>query len=69
LNKHEQFKIAWVGKENGPKAGQIGVSALNPATNFWRDVIQTQLPSELVSAAASAAKQYAVKPKATLHRA
>jgi hypothetical protein len=69
FNKHEQFKIAWVGNENGPEAGRIGVSALNAATSFWRDVIPTQLPPELISAAASAAKKYAVKPKATLHRA
>ena len=39
LGKVEQFQIAWVGGENTPRAGQIGVAAVDPATSFWSDLI------------------------------
>jgi len=39
-NKLEQFLIAWVGEENTPRSGQIGVSAIHPTTIFWNDVIE-----------------------------
>jgi hypothetical protein len=38
-NKREPFLIMWVGEEKTPKAGQLGVSAINPATAFWSDAI------------------------------
>ena len=34
LQKQEQFSIAWVGKENTPGAGQIGVSAIAAKSSF-----------------------------------
>jgi len=34
-NKQEQFLIAWVGELNSPRAGEIGVSAVNHNTIFW----------------------------------
>ncbi|HEY1676320.1 MAG TPA: methyl-accepting chemotaxis protein [Candidatus Sulfotelmatobacter sp.] len=40
-NKREPFSIVWVGKERTPKAGQVGVTAIDPATTFWSDVIGT----------------------------
>jgi len=39
LHKQEQFRIAWVGGKNTPKAGQIGVSAVNQPSLFWNDVL------------------------------
>ena len=38
-NKLEQFLIVWVGEANTPRAGQIGVSAIDPASSFWNDVV------------------------------
>jgi methyl-accepting chemotaxis protein len=39
LHKQEQFRIAWVGGKNTPKAGQIRVSAVNQPSLFWNDVL------------------------------
>jgi methyl-accepting chemotaxis protein len=39
LNKRERFSIAWIGEQHSPEAGQVGVSAINPASSFWNDVI------------------------------
>jgi len=50
LNKLEQFLISWVGEENSPKAGQIGVSAADPATSFWNDVVEKHSQDETASA-------------------
>jgi hypothetical protein len=50
LHRLEKFQIAWVGEENTPKAGQIGVSAVDPATSFWSDVVEAQSQAELASA-------------------
>jgi methyl-accepting chemotaxis protein len=38
-NAREQFLVAWVGEENTADVGMIGVSAMNPATTFWNDLI------------------------------
>ncbi len=38
--KVERFLIAWIGENNTPGAGQIGVSAVDPGTSFWNDVIE-----------------------------
>ena len=40
LNKKEQFRVAWVGGENTPTAGQIGVAAVDPNTLFWDEVLE-----------------------------
>jgi methyl-accepting chemotaxis protein len=48
--KVEQFKIAWVGGENTARAGQIGVSAVNPATSFWDDVVENYSLAETAGA-------------------
>lgn len=44
--KQEQFLIAWIGKENTPEAGHVGLSAVDHATSFWSDVVETESPSE-----------------------
>jgi hypothetical protein len=36
----EQFRVAWVGAEGTPRAGQIGVTALEPETSFWDQALQ-----------------------------
>jgi len=38
-NKAEKFLIAWQGEEDTGKAGQVGVSAVDPPTSFWSDVL------------------------------
>jgi methyl-accepting chemotaxis protein len=67
-DKVEQFKIAWVGRENTDRAGQIGVSALNPATSFWNDVVETHSQSEMASVGRYARKVPPM-PKAITHGA
>jgi hypothetical protein len=42
LNKLEQFRVAWVGAENTPRAGQVGLAAIDPATSFWSDMVETR---------------------------
>jgi methyl-accepting chemotaxis protein len=39
LNRREEYLISWVGGENTAKAGQIGVSAIDPNSSFWDDAI------------------------------
>ncbi len=46
LGKKEAFQVAWVGENNSPAAGQIGVSAVDPASSFWNDVLDAMAPSE-----------------------
>ncbi len=48
-NKQEQFLIAWVGEKNTPKAGQIGVSAIQSASSFWSDVLEAQSQDDLTT--------------------
>ncbi len=50
LNKREEFLVAWVGEENTSGAGQIGVSAVGPATSFWDDVIGEHSQAESAGA-------------------
>lgn len=47
LNRTERFKIEWVGDENTPRAGQIGVAAVDPAVMFWSDVVEPHSRSAL----------------------
>jgi hypothetical protein len=44
LNNREQFVIAWLGEKNTPAADQIGVSAIDPNSTFWSDVLETHGP-------------------------
>jgi methyl-accepting chemotaxis protein len=67
LGKLEQFLIAWVGAENTPKAGQIGVSAIDPTHSFWTDVIETQSQGKPASAGETYSDEVQAKPKAKGH--
>jgi methyl-accepting chemotaxis protein len=67
LGKREQFLIAWAGAENTPGTGQIGVSAIDPASSFWTDVIETQSRGEPVSAEETYSDKIQAKPKAKGH--
>jgi len=64
LHKREEFAVAWVGKADTLKAGQIGVAAVDPATSFWNDVIGTESPAQ-----SSAAENDSARPKARAHGA
>jgi len=64
LHKREEFTVAWIGKADTPKAGQIGVAGVDPATSFWNDVIGTESPAQ-----SSEAGNYSARPKARAHGA
>jgi hypothetical protein len=51
LDKVEQFQVAWVGEEDTVRSGQIGVAAVDSASSFWSDVIESHLQTEMVTAA------------------
>src|SRR5271157_458223 len=50
LQKKEQFRVAWVGGEDTPAAGQIGVAAVDPNTSFWHEVLEATAQSGLETA-------------------
>lgn len=43
----EEFRVAWVGEDHSPAAGQIGVAAVNPNTTFWNEVLEATAHSGL----------------------
>jgi hypothetical protein len=47
LQKREQFRVAWVGEDNSPATGQIGVAAVDPNTSFWDEVLEAAAESGL----------------------
>ncbi len=69
LHKQEQFQVEWRGGENTAGAGQIGVSAINPATSFWKDVLETHSQAELSGAGENYSEKVLAKPKARAHGA
>ena len=50
LHKKEQFRVTWVGDEDTPAAGQIGVAAVDPNTSFWDEVLEATAQSGLEAA-------------------
>ena len=50
MRKREQFRVAWVGGEETPAAGQIGVAALDSNTSFWNEVLEATAQSGLETA-------------------
>ena len=50
LQKKEQFRVAWVGAEATPAAGQIGVAAVDPNSSFWSEVLDAAAQSGLETA-------------------
>ena len=53
LHKKEQFRVAWVGKEDTAAEGQIGVTAADPKTSFWDEVLAATAQSGLGTASGS----------------
>jgi hypothetical protein len=50
LHKQEQFRVAWVGADDTPAEGQIGVAAVDPNTSFWDEVLEATADSGLDTA-------------------
>jgi len=50
LHKKEQFRVAWVGRQDTSAAGQIGVAAVDPNTSFWDEVLEATAQSGLETA-------------------
>jgi len=69
LQKVEQFLISWVGEDNTPKAGQIGLSAADPASTFWNDVVEEHSGAEVDGAEEDVSEKVPAKPKARAHGA
>ncbi|MFZ0796577.1 MAG: hypothetical protein WAM98_02230 [Terriglobales bacterium] len=40
LDKKEQFRVVSVGSDHSPSAGQVGVTAVDPNTSFWSEVLE-----------------------------
>jgi len=49
-HKQEEFRVAWVGGDDTPAAGQIGVAAIDPNTSFWSEVLEATAKSGLETA-------------------
>ena len=64
----EKFKIAWVGRNNTDRAGQIGVIALDPATTFWKGVAETHSLAP-IAATGNFSRKVPPLPRAVTHRA
>lgn len=47
LHKKEPFRVAWVGSDDTPAAGQIGVAAVEPNSTFWSEVLEATAHSGL----------------------
>jgi hypothetical protein len=69
MNNVEQFLIVSCGKENTPIAGQISISAVDPDTTFWNDVLETLTESHLAAADSDNNENAPAKLKAKAHRA
>jgi hypothetical protein len=50
LKTKEPFRVAWVGEDGTPAAGQIGVAAVDPNTSFWDEVLAATAQSGLETA-------------------
>ncbi len=49
-NRQEDFMVVWLGEENTPMAGQLGISTIDPHSTFWNDVLRQHQASEPGSA-------------------
>jgi len=50
VHKREFFRVAWAGAQDTPKAGQIGVAAVDPNSSFWDEVLKAMVGPELETA-------------------
>jgi methyl-accepting chemotaxis protein len=55
-NKKQEFRVAWIGPKGSPKAGQVGLSAVDPTSSFWDDVLKVRVPPPAVPARTMAAR-------------
>jgi methyl-accepting chemotaxis protein len=69
LNRREEFLVEWVGEENTAGAGQIRVSAGDPRSSFWDDVLEEYAESDLTSAGDSKSETITANLKARAHGA
>jgi len=53
----------WLGDENAPTAGQVGVSTVNENTSFWDDVLRDQSDPEAAGTKGSQPQPAHPKPK------
>jgi methyl-accepting chemotaxis protein len=67
LNKQDQFQVEWVGEGN--RAGQVGISALDPKCSFWDDALEAVSQEELAGSGTSHSSNPTSKPKARAHGA
>jgi methyl-accepting chemotaxis protein len=65
LHKREQFLIQWIGENNTPRAGQVGVCAVDPGTSFWSDVVGAQSQAVLDAASKNNFGKLPAMPRAT----
>ena len=42
-NQKQQFRVAWIGAKGKPTEGQVGLSAVDPASSFWDDVLKAKV--------------------------
>ncbi len=68
-NKRAEFEVAWVGEENTPQAGQIGVSTNDPTNSFWNDVLGTKVQGNQTDEGTRYSKKSPAKQKAMAQRA
>ena len=61
--RKEQFRVAWVGAEGTPGAGQVGVKAIDPKTSLWDQALQATEPHPEVTNVRNSETQ-TPKPKA-----
>jgi len=66
-DKMEQFRVQWVAGENSPKAGQVGVSAVDPDTSFWKDVVDVQSKTGASKKQNILSKKIPAKSRETAH--
>jgi len=64
LHKQEKFLVEWVGEENTPAAGEIGVSTDDLNSSLWADVLAERSESELSSDQEDYFQPIQTKPKA-----
>lgn len=41
-NRRENFVVVWTGEEGSAMAGQVGISAIDPRSQFWDDILKEE---------------------------
>jgi methyl-accepting chemotaxis protein len=67
LHKQEQFQVEWVAEGN--RAGEIGVSAINPISSFWDDALGAHSHGELAHSGNHYSDNTPARPKSRAHGA